>query len=63
MSFGLTNALAVFIDLMNNIFHQYLDLFIIIFIDDILVYLKSEVDYAKSPPCGVTDLKGTTIEC
>ncbi|GJV84490.1 retrotransposon protein, putative, ty3-gypsy subclass [Tanacetum coccineum] len=37
MSFGLTNALANFIDLMNRVFYEYLDRFVIVFIDDILV--------------------------
>ena len=37
MSFGLTNALASFMDLMNRVFKQYLDLFVIVFIDDILI--------------------------
>jgi len=44
MPIGLTNALAVFMDLMNCVFREYLDSFIIVFIDDILVYLpNSEV--------------------
>ncbi|GJY38194.1 putative reverse transcriptase domain-containing protein [Tanacetum coccineum] len=42
MPFGLTNAPAVFMDLMNRIFHEYIDKFIIVFIDDILVFLKSD---------------------
>jgi len=47
MSFGLTNAPAVFMDLMNSIFRQYLDLFMIVFIDDILVYSRSKVEHAN----------------
>jgi len=38
MAFGLTNAPAAFMDLMNRIFKKYLDKFIIVFIDDILIY-------------------------
>jgi hypothetical protein len=42
MSFGLTNALAYFMYLMNKVFMEYLDNFVIVFIDDILVYSRSE---------------------
>ncbi|XP_060168953.1 uncharacterized protein LOC132599707, partial [Lycium barbarum] len=40
MSFGLTNAPAVFMDLMNRVFRPFLDMFVIVFIDDILVYSR-----------------------
>ena len=40
MSFGLTNTLVAFIDLMNRVFEEYLDKFVIVFIDDILVYSR-----------------------
>nr|GEV92399.1 retrotransposon protein, putative, Ty3-gypsy subclass [Tanacetum cinerariifolium] len=45
MPFGLTNALAVFMDLMNRVFHEYLDKFVIVFIDDILVYSKTKEEH------------------
>nr|GEY74195.1 putative reverse transcriptase domain-containing protein [Tanacetum cinerariifolium] len=45
MPFGLTNALTVFMDLMNRVFHEYLDKFVIVFIDDILVYLKTRKEH------------------
>ena len=41
MSFGLTNAPAAFMDLMNKVFKPFLDRFVIVFIDDILVYSHS----------------------
>ena len=45
MSFGLTNAPAAFMDLMNRVFRPYLDRFVIVFIDDILVYSRSELKH------------------
>ena len=46
MSFGLTNAPAAFIDLMNRVFKPFLDLFVVVFIDDLLVYSPSDEMHA-----------------
>ena len=48
MLFGLTNVPANFMDLMNRVFHEYLDRFVIVFIDDILIYSKSQEEHEEN---------------
>ena len=45
MPFGLTNAPAAFMDLMNRVFRLYVDQFVVVFIDDIMVYSKDQEDH------------------
>ena len=47
MSFGLTNAPTAFIDLMNRVFRPYLDQFVVVFIDDILVYSRDDQEHEQ----------------
>jgi hypothetical protein len=47
MPFGVTNAPSIFMDLMNRVFHEYLDRFVVILIDDILVYSANHEDHGE----------------
>jgi hypothetical protein len=47
MLFGLTNAPVYFMNLMNKVFMEYLDRFVVVFIDDILVYSKNDSDHEE----------------
>ncbi|KAA3484533.1 DNA/RNA polymerases superfamily protein [Gossypium australe] len=47
MPFGLTNALVVFMDLMKRVFRPYLDKFVVVFIDGILIYSRDESEHAE----------------
>jgi hypothetical protein len=46
MSFGLTNAPAYFMNLINKVFMKFLDKFVVVFIDDILVYSRTKEEHA-----------------
>ena len=47
MVFGLTNALEAFMDLMNRVFRPYVDQFVVVFIDDILVYSNDAQEHEQ----------------
>ncbi|XP_019256472.1 PREDICTED: uncharacterized protein LOC109234886 [Nicotiana attenuata] len=64
MSFSLTNAPTTFTDMMNRLLKTFLDIFVIMFIDDILVYLRSEeehIDHLQKVLCTLRDHKLYTM--
>ncbi|KAI3724555.1 hypothetical protein L2E82_36336 [Cichorium intybus] len=61
MPFGLTNAPAAFMDLMNRVFKPYLDRFVIVFIDDILIYSKSKADHERHLRLTLQTLQGNQL--
>ena len=63
LSFGFTNAPAAFMDLMNRVFRNYVDAFVIIFIYDMLVYLKNEGDHMGHFKSGFESFEITPITC
>jgi hypothetical protein len=60
MSFGLTNAPAYFMYLMNKVFMEYLDKFVVVFLDDILVYSETR---EEAPVLFVEKTDGTQWMC
>ena len=62
MPFGLTNAPAAFMDLMNRVFRPYVDQFVMVFIDDILVYSKDAQEHEQHLKIA-TDAKRKEVIC
>ena len=62
MPFGLTNAPAAFMDLMNRVFRAHVDQFVIVFINDILVYSKDRENH-DTPSGNVRDFEKRAIVC
>nr|ABA97807.1 retrotransposon protein, putative, Ty3-gypsy subclass [Oryza sativa Japonica Group] len=58
MSFGLTNAPAFFMNLMNKVFMEYLDKFVVVFIDDILIYSRTKEEHEEHLRLALEKLRG-----
>jgi len=63
MPFGLTNSPTAFMDLMNRVSRPYLNKFVVVFTDDILVYSKDKEEHAQHFYESVKNLAGTSIVC
>ena len=63
MPFGLTNTPAKFIDYMNIVFRPYLDQFVVVFIDYILMYSKTREEHEQHLYNSVQNLEGEAIIC
>jgi hypothetical protein len=61
--FGLSNAPIVFMCLMNGVFREYLDKFIIVFLYDILIYSKSVEEHEQHSEDGVAGIEGASTLC
>jgi hypothetical protein len=63
MSFGLTNTPAFFMNLMNSVFMDYLDKFVVVFIDDILIYSQCEEEPVVHFEDGITEIARAPVVC
>ena len=59
MPFGLVHAPTTFMDLMHRVFQLYLDQFVVVFIDDILIYSQSKVGHEDR----TTTFEGSSVVC
>ena len=62
MSFGLTNAPDFFMHLMNMVFMDYLNVFVVIFINDILIFSKTEAEHEEHL-AHVAEIEGASVVC